>query len=83
MGETYWLILWSEASDKPALVEEKPALVKYIQIYALIALASAAFTIIRMAWQFFFISLRGSRTLFSKLLNAILRAPLSFFDTVR
>ncbi|CAG8591488.1 11391_t:CDS:10 [Funneliformis caledonium] len=73
VGETYWLKEWSEADDKP----EK----YYIQIYALIALASAIFTIIRMAWQFFFVSLKGSKTLFSKLLNAILRAPLSFFDT--
>ncbi|CAI2173470.1 10812_t:CDS:10 [Funneliformis geosporum] len=72
-GETYWLKEWSEADEKPQRY--------YIQIYALIALASAFFTIIRMAWQFFFVSLKGSKTLFSKLLNAILRAPLSFFDT--
>ena len=73
VGETYWLKVWS--------VEKKPDKMYFIQIYALIALASALFTITRMAWQFFFVSLKGSRTLFSKLLNAILRAPLSFFDT--
>ncbi|CAG8455801.1 6887_t:CDS:10 [Scutellospora calospora] len=50
------------------------------RIYALIALSSAIFTIVRMAWQLF-VSLKGSRTLFSELLNAILRAPMSFFDT--
>ncbi len=77
VGETYWLKVWSEADDSPTSRET----MYYIQIYALIALASAIFTIIRMAWQFFLVSLKGSKTLFSKLLNAILRAPLSFFDT--
>lgn len=79
VGETYWLKVWSVWSEGNN--EDNPALAKYIPIYALIALASAVFTIIRMAWQFFLVSLKGSRTLFSKLLNAILRAPLSFFDT--
>src|SRR5947207_4308328 len=69
VGETYWLKVWSEDEGNN---KDNPALVNYILIYALIALASAVFTIIRMAWQFFFVSLKGSRTLFSKLLNAIL-----------
>jgi ABC-type multidrug transport system fused ATPase/permease subunit len=80
VGETYWLKVWSEDNNDDGPVSRDT--IYYIQIYALIALASAFFTITRMAWQFFFVSLKGSRTLFSKLLNAILRAPLSFFDTV-
>ncbi|CAG8526020.1 1387_t:CDS:2 [Racocetra fulgida] len=53
----------------------------FIAIYALIASASALFIIFRMACQLL-ISLRGSKTLFSKLLNAILNAPFVFFDIV-
>lgn len=83
VGETFWLKVWSiwSENNNEGNNESNPDLAKYILIYALIALASAVFTIIRMAWQFFLVSLKGSRTLFSKLLNAILRAPLSFFDT--
>ncbi|CAG8496604.1 9578_t:CDS:10 [Ambispora gerdemannii] len=94
VGETYLLKVWSE--DKTingALTfhiedqtvpdsdsDTRGGNIKYIKIYALIAIASAAFTIVRMSLQLY-ISLKGSRTLFSKLLNSILRAPLSFFDT--
>ncbi|CAG8732320.1 1266_t:CDS:10, partial [Dentiscutata erythropus] len=80
VGETYWLKIWSENGDPPSDHSNLENLIFYIGIYASIAFTSAIFTIIRMAWQFF-VSLKGSRTLFSKLLNSILRAPLSFFDT--
>ncbi|KAG9290281.1 hypothetical protein G9A89_022257 [Geosiphon pyriformis] len=94
VGETYLLNCWSTYGagcwDKVNLFgdyfvninydDTRWENIYYIKIYALIASASAGFTIIRMAWQFY-ISLKGSNTLFSKLLNSILRAPLSFFDT--
>ncbi|CAG8597400.1 8879_t:CDS:10, partial [Ambispora leptoticha] len=92
VGETYLLKLWSDdATNNGTLtlriedlnqttLDSSQGDLYYIKVYALIAIASAGFTIIRMAWQFY-ISLKGSRTMFSKLLNSILRAPLSFFDT--
>lgn len=82
VGETFWLKIWSESESKsiPDRDSNSKNILFYVNIYALIAFASVVFTLFRMAWQFFFISLKGSRSLFSKLLNSILRAPLSFFD---
>ncbi|CAG8464533.1 13974_t:CDS:10 [Dentiscutata heterogama] len=91
VGETYWLNIWSEWSEahtklanttSPELLDDNTRAdhLFYIGIYAAIALSSAIFTIVRMIWQLY-VSLKGSRILFSELLNAILRAPLSFFDT--
>ncbi|CAG8561110.1 27320_t:CDS:10 [Dentiscutata erythropus] len=89
VGETYWLNIWSEWSEGHRPNTTSPELLGhntrtdhlfYIGIYAAIALSSAIFTIARMIWQLY-VSLKGSRILFSELLNAILRAPLSFFDT--
>ncbi|CAG8763787.1 15393_t:CDS:10, partial [Gigaspora margarita] len=93
VGETYWLNIWSEWSEvhhnktanitSPELLDDNNTqtdLLFYIGIYAIVALSSAVFTIARMIWQLC-VSLKGSKTLFSELLNAILRAPMSFFDS--
>ncbi|CAG8465261.1 13492_t:CDS:10 [Gigaspora rosea] len=94
VGETYWLNIWSEWSEvhqnnaaniiSPELSDDdnhtRTDSLFYIGIYAVVALSSAIFTIARMIWQLC-VSLKGSKTLFSELLNAILRAPMSFFDS--
>ena len=94
VGETYLLKVWSDAFDAPntsvnmthdQLTDEpetKPYVdnLYYLRIYAVIALVSASVTIARMICQSC-ISLKGSKRLFTRPLNAILRAPLSFFDT--
>nr|CAG8456342.1 14203_t:CDS:10 [Entrophospora candida] len=87
--ETYWLKVWSDVYEKDNITTtivqfsyNNPKFSKYhILVYGLIALASALFTIFRTSWQSF-ISLKGSRNIFKKLLNSILRAPLSFFDAI-
>ncbi|CAG8795275.1 2730_t:CDS:1, partial [Racocetra fulgida] len=85
---TYWLNIWSEAPPRnknktsSELLENTTSVdpsLFYIGIYAIVALSSAIFTFVRMIWQLF-VSLKGSKALFSELLNVILRAPLSFFD---
>ncbi|CAG8508764.1 8513_t:CDS:10 [Paraglomus brasilianum] len=94
VGETYLLKVWSDAFDAPNTsvnmthgqlageTETKPYVdnLYYLRIYAVIALVSASVTIARMICQSC-ISLKGSKRLFTRPLNAILRAPLSFFDT--
>ncbi|CAG8554167.1 1019_t:CDS:10, partial [Cetraspora pellucida] len=87
VGETYWLNIWSEAPNKnkktsSELLDYATSVnpLFYIGIYAIVALSSTIFTFVRMVWQLF-VSLKGSKALFSELLNVILRAPLNFFDT--
>ncbi|CAG8824355.1 14437_t:CDS:2, partial [Gigaspora rosea] len=76
VGETYWLKEWSELLyDYDDLIQ-----IRFIAIYILIASMSALFITFRMACQLL-ISIKGSKTLFSKLLNTILKAPFTFFDT--
>ncbi|CAG8708099.1 13423_t:CDS:2, partial [Cetraspora pellucida] len=84
VGETYWLKEWSDPNSTLfSLFDGYDLSIQwnFIVIYALIASVSALFIIFRMACQLL-ISLRGSKTLFSRLLNAILNAPFTFFDTV-
>src|SRR3954469_22371403 len=80
--ETYWLKVWSDKYDKRPHTDISTTIVKFpfiyptlpkdpILIYGLIALASALFTIFRTTWQSF-LSLKGSRSIFKKLLNSIL-----------
>ncbi|CAG8498061.1 12021_t:CDS:2, partial [Acaulospora colombiana] len=92
VGETYWLKKWTDlyptkkglnydlTFHEQSFDDEENSNLKSIGVYALIAIASSVFTIIRMHFQIS-LSLKGSRSLFSELLNSILRAPLSFFDT--
>ncbi|KAF0546388.1 P-loop containing nucleoside triphosphate hydrolase protein [Gigaspora margarita] len=83
VGETYWLKEWSDPNSTLfELLYDYDYLIQicFIAIYILIASISALFIIFRMACQLL-VSIKGSKTLFSKLLNTILKAPFTFFDT--
>ncbi|KAL1925489.1 uncharacterized protein VTP21DRAFT_372 [Calcarisporiella thermophila] len=58
---------------------ESASIYYYLSIYALICISTISFTVIRLAVQYTG-SLRASRILHERLLNAILRAPIRFYD---
>ncbi|CAG8628690.1 11835_t:CDS:10, partial [Dentiscutata heterogama] len=81
IGEAYWLKEWSDPNSSLFELLYDYVQIRFVAIYILIASVSALFIIFRMACQLL-VSFKGSKTLFSKLLNAILNAPFTFFDTV-
>ncbi|CAG8790105.1 2810_t:CDS:10, partial [Dentiscutata erythropus] len=81
IGETYWLKEWSDPNSSLFEPLYDYVQIRFVSIYILIASVAALFIIFRMAFQLL-VSFKGSKTLFSKLLNAILNAPFTFFDTV-
>ncbi|KAL3666867.1 hypothetical protein V7S43_007816 [Phytophthora oleae] len=72
---TVWISYWSEEASK-----YPDSQMYYVYVYMLINLAYAVLLFIRVVLLYLG-SLHASRLLFNKLLNRILRAPTSFFDT--
>ncbi|KAG6623523.1 ATP-binding Cassette (ABC) Superfamily [Phytophthora cinnamomi] len=72
---TVWISYWSEEASK-----YPDSQMYYVYVYMLINLAYAVLLFIRVVLLYLG-SLHASRLLFNKLLNQILRAPTSFFDT--
>ncbi|GMF43781.1 unnamed protein product [Phytophthora fragariaefolia] len=72
---TVWISYWSEEASK-----YPDSQMYYVYVYMLINLAYAVVLFIRVVLLYLG-SLHASRLLFNKLLNQILRAPTSFFDT--
>ncbi|KAG6950353.1 hypothetical protein JG688_00014194 [Phytophthora aleatoria] len=72
---TVWISYWSEQAEK-----YPDSQMYYVYVYMLINLTFAVVLFIRVMLLYVG-SLHASRLLFNKLLNQILRAPTSFFDT--
>ncbi|KAG7390174.1 ATP-binding cassette sub- C member 8 [Phytophthora pseudosyringae] len=72
---TLWISYWSEQAAK-----YPDSQMYYVYVYMLINLAYAVLLFIRVILLYVG-SLHASRLLFNKLLDQILRAPTSFFDT--
>ncbi|ETP15532.1 hypothetical protein F441_09733 [Phytophthora nicotianae CJ01A1] len=72
---TLWISHWSQQAEKYPNSQ-----MYYVYVYTLINLALAMVLYIRVMLLYVG-SLNASRLLFNKLLNQILRAPTSFFDT--
>merc|ERR1712176_810540 len=75
LGNRLVITFWSDDAD----YENNPLEV-YLIIYAGTAVGVAIFSFIRTA-VFLYFGLNASRNLHEKLLNGIIRAPMSFFDT--
>ncbi|CAK9138989.1 unnamed protein product [Ilex paraguariensis] len=73
MASDYWLAY--ETSDEQIF---NPSL--FISIYSIIALVSCVLVLIR-AFLVTFLGLKTSQIFFNQILNSILHAPMSFFDT--
>jgi ATP-binding cassette subfamily C (CFTR/MRP) protein 1 len=69
----WWLTYWSNHATPETQA-------KFLAIYALINFGSALANFLRMIFLLM-IGLRAAKVLFSDLLLAVLRAPMSFFDT--
>merc|ERR1719401_798287 len=74
----WWLTFWSEHSSSGAGVARGPFF--YLAIYGLINASAIATTSCRVV-LFCLAGLRASRSMFEHLLDAVLGAPMSFFDT--
>ncbi|KAL7549875.1 hypothetical protein ACHAWF_013132, partial [Thalassiosira exigua] len=68
----WWLTYWSQSGGAHAFF--------YLGIYALVNFSAIFATFCRLL-LFIFAGLRASRKMFEELLDVILRAPMSFFDT--
>ncbi|CAI5723801.1 unnamed protein product [Hyaloperonospora brassicae] len=75
VSATLWISYWSEQATK-----YPDSQLYYVYVYGLINMAFVAMLFVRVALLYLG-SLHASRLLFDKLLNRILRAPTSFFDT--
>jgi ATP-binding cassette subfamily C (CFTR/MRP) protein 1 len=72
---TLWISYWSEQASK-----YPDSQMYYVYVYMLINVAYAVLLFVRVVLLYIG-SLHASRLLFGKLLDQILRAPTSFFDT--
>ncbi|MED6173013.1 Multidrug resistance-associated protein 4 [Stylosanthes scabra] len=75
MASDYWLAY--ETSEERAQVFN-PSL--FISVYAIITLVSVILVVIR-SYSYTFMGLKTAQLFFTQILNSILHAPMSFFDT--
>lgn len=68
----WWLTNWSQSGGSNAFF--------YLSIYALVNFSAIFATFCRLL-LFVFAGLRASRSMFEQLLDVVLSAPMSFFDT--
>lgn len=78
LAETFWLKYWSEYNEKH---KENAYAMKFVAIYALIGILSAAFNNLRNVILLISCSIRAARKLHDGMIKAIIRAPMQFFET--
>ncbi|KAM0789106.1 hypothetical protein ACM66B_003161 [Microbotryomycetes sp. NB124-2] len=79
VAETFWLGIWSASYDMNR-GKDGHSVMYYLKVYALLSLL--AVVIGTLQWYVLYMgSLRASDRLYKRILHAILRAPLRFFDT--
>lgn len=78
VGSGRWLAFWSQNAQENS--ESSWTMPEYAGVYALLAI-SGAFAAFGTSVVFAYGSMRASKSLHAVLLDAIVRAPMSFFDT--
>ena len=73
-----WLKHWSEVNTKYG---ENPHAVRYLLIYFALGVGSAFSTLVQTIILWVFCTIHGSRYLHDLMTNAVLRAPMIFFET--
>ncbi|SCU77718.1 LAFA_0A03048g1_1 [Lachancea sp. 'fantastica'] len=77
-GESFWLKHWSEENEKNG---GNVRIGFYVGIYVLISMGSAFFNNVKNIFLLLVCSMRASRILHDDMANAVLRSPMSFFET--
>lgn len=77
--EKWWLKVWSDAGER----EGGPlhSLFFYVGFYGLISLSVCVFNVVRSITMTQFSAIRASKVLHNDMANAVLRAPMEFFET--
>uniref|UniRef100_K3W5E3 Uncharacterized protein n=1 Tax=Globisporangium ultimum (strain ATCC 200006 / CBS 805.95 / DAOM BR144) TaxID=431595 RepID=K3W5E3_GLOUD len=78
IASDFWLSAWS--SDSMGDSQSTPSNSYRLGIYAALGLASASMVVVRMLMVTVY-GLRAARTLFDQMTNALLHAPMRFFDS--
>ncbi|SCU78688.1 LAME_0A05358g1_1 [Lachancea meyersii CBS 8951] len=78
VGENFWLKHWSEDNQKKG---ENVRIGFYVGIYILISLAAATLNNLKNIVLLLVCSIRASRILHDNMARAVLRSPMSFFET--
>lgn len=78
ISANYWLKHWSENNAKNG---SNTNVYWYIAIYAVFGIGSGFFTLARTVVMWVFCAIRGSKKLHDKMAIAVVRSPMSFFET--
>ncbi|OQR93037.1 ATP-binding Cassette (ABC) Superfamily, partial [Achlya hypogyna] len=80
VGSDLWLSYWTSTAETVTPAQFQAAAEYNISVYAGLALGSSFMVVVRsltVSWS----GMRASKSLFDDLTNALLRAPMRFFDT--
>ncbi|OBA28422.1 hypothetical protein HANVADRAFT_30090 [Hanseniaspora valbyensis NRRL Y-1626] len=77
--EKWWLKVWSDAGED--LNGPMHSLLYYVGIYGVISLLASSFAVIRSICMTQFSAIKASRKLHDGMAQAVLRAPMQFFET--
>jgi ABC-type multidrug transport system fused ATPase/permease subunit len=78
ISANYWLKNWSENNARDGTNSN---VYWYIAIYAFFGIGSGVFTLVRTIVMWVFCAIRGSKKLHDKMALAVVRSPMSFFET--
>ncbi|KAK9326402.1 P-loop containing nucleoside triphosphate hydrolase protein [Lipomyces orientalis] len=78
MVGTLWLEHWSELNTAAG---ENPNTGLYLGVYSVLGLVASAFAVVHTLVLFMFCTIQACRKLHNQMAEAIVRSPMSFFDT--
>ncbi|KAL8907376.1 MAG: hypothetical protein Q9207_001426 [Kuettlingeria erythrocarpa] len=78
IGGSLWLKHWSEVNQQYG---NNPEVGKYIGVYFAFGVGSAALVVVQTLILWIFCSVEASRKLHERMMYAIFRSPMSFFET--
>ncbi|GAV56396.1 hypothetical protein ZYGR_0BB01740 [Zygosaccharomyces rouxii] len=78
LSQNFWLKYWSESNQKNGGNQD---LWKFVGLYALFGVSTAAFDNIRAVILFLYSSIRGSKVLHDKMAISVLESPMVFFES--
>lgn len=78
LSENFWLKHWSESNQKNGSNKD---VWKFVGIYALLGISTAAFDNIRAVILLLYSSIRGSKVLHDKMAISVLGSPMGFFES--
>lgn len=78
VGGNVWLKYWSEVNTK---AKDNPHIAWYLGVYAVFGIGSSLLVLVETLIIMIYCAIHGAKILHNRMLNSVVSAPMSFFET--